>query len=140
MTLLSEKETLESLHLEIDRLRSELKRKNEIVELDKEISEILYQLRVPASVKGFNLLKEAIKNLYIDHTTIDLYTTLIYKELAEKFNGTSSQIERAIRHAIESGWNKNSKSFQLLNKYLEEKPTNSEFLALMVNYLRMKNL
>jgi two-component system, response regulator, stage 0 sporulation protein A len=132
-------ESVEDLHLEIDRLRYELDKKKENVELDKKISESLYQLRIPASVKGFQLIKEAIKYLYIDHTTIDIRTTLLYKELAKKFNDTPSRVERAIRHGIESGWHQNSESFQMINKYLENKPTNSEFLALMVNYLRMNH-
>lgn len=132
--------TENEMQIEINRLQRELKnykKREEVLDLDKEISNILFKLRIPVNFKGFPLLREAIKDIYLQHTTIDIQITLLYRELAEQFNTTPSRVERVMRHAIESAWYKDSKGFKFLNEYLDEKPKNAEFLALTVNYLRL---
>lgn len=98
------------------------------------IRNLLIELGISAQLKGFKLIIDAIKEIYdVDYFKL----TAVYNSLGKKSGDTIQRIERAIRHAIETGWSRNPEEFSaILGKKIKEKPINSEFLALAVNYLK----
>lgn len=105
--------------------------------IDKQISDILINLQVSVSIKGFRFLKEAIKMYLYDHGTSQI-TKVVYPELARKFKDTPSRVERAIRHAIQTSWHKSITSGSpYLKGCLIDKPTNSEFIALVAEKISL---
>lgn len=110
---------------------------------DVEVTGLIHDIGIPAHIKGYHYLREAIL-LVIDR--IDLLgaiTKELYPMIAEKFDTTSSRVERAIRHAIEVAWNRGN--IELINSLFGHtinsergKPTNSEFIAMVADKLRME--
>jgi two-component system response regulator (stage 0 sporulation protein A) len=97
---------------------------------------ILLELGVPAHVKGFSHLRDAITLCAADETIIHSVTTRLYPEVAERWGGTGSQTERAIRHGIELAFDSNTKDAWI--KYFSRsigKPTNAEFIATVAVYV-----
>ena len=106
------------------------------VDLTRRVTEVLHDLGVPASLKGYNYLREAILYAVHDKTVIDGVTKILYPHVARVCNTTPSRVERAIRHAIEAAWDRGD--LDTLQKYfgytvspIKGKPTNSEFIALI---------
>ncbi|MBP3446824.1 MAG: sporulation transcription factor Spo0A [Clostridia bacterium] len=123
--------------------------KNKVREEDKTkdievvVSEIMHQIGVPAHIKGYVYLREAII-VSINNTEImGSVTKLLYPYVAKKFKTTSSRVERAIRHAIEVAWDRGD--VDVLSSYFgytiqssRGKPTNSEFIAMIADRLRLQ--
>lgn len=113
-------------------------------ELDSEITELLHEVGVPAHIKGYMYLREAIL-LAIEHVDfIGNITKSLYPEIARRFSTTSSRVERAIRHAIEVAWVRGnvdaiSDIFSYTISYSKSKPTNSEFIAMIADKLRLEH-
>ncbi len=112
-------------------------------ELEVMITEIIHQIGVPAHIKGYHYLREAIKLSVKNDDIINSVTKLLYPTVAKKHNTTSSRVERAIRHAIEVAWDRGD--IDVLNSYFgytvqneRGKPTNSEFIAMISDKLRLK--
>lgn len=112
-------------------------------ELEVMITEIIHQIGVPAHIKGYHYLREAIKLSVKNDDIINSITKLLYPTVAKKHNTTSSRVERAIRHAIEVAWDRGD--IDVLNSYFgytvqneRGKPTNSEFIAMISDKLRLK--
>lgn len=112
-------------------------------ELECMITEIIHQIGVPAHIKGYHYLREAIILAVNDGTIINSVTKLLYPTVAKKFETTSSRVERAIRHAIEVAWDRGN--VEVLNSYFgytihngRGKPTNSEFIAMIADKLRLQ--
>ncbi len=113
-------------------------------ELDGEIIDILHEVGVPAHIKGYMYLREAIMMVFHDVELLSSITKALYPEIAIKFNTTSSRVERAIRHAIEIAWTRGnvdtiSDIFSYTISYNKSKPTNSEFIAMIADKLRLEH-
>ncbi len=112
--------------------------------LDAEITDILHEVGVPAHIKGYLYLREAITMVYHNLDILGSITKVLYPEVANKFNTTSSRVERAIRHAIEIAWVRGnveaiSEIFSYTISYNKSKPTNSEFIAMIADRLRLNH-
>jgi len=111
--------------------------------IESSITNIMHDIGVPAHIKGYLYLREAITMVYNDIELLGSITKILYPDIAKKFNTTSSRVERAIRHAIEVAWNRgNIDSITDLFGYTinvsKAKPTNSEFIAMVADKLRLK--
>ena len=117
--------------------------KNSDVQLEVTVSEIMHQIGVPAHIKGYQYLREAII-LSINNTEMmNSVTKVLYPTVAKTFNTTASRVERAIRHAIEVAWDRGdvdvlSAYFGYTIQNTRGKPTNSEFIAMISDKLRLK--
>ena len=107
------------------------------------ISEIMHQIGVPAHIKGYQYLREAILLSVGDDEMINSVTKSLYPTVAKKFGTTPSRVERAIRHAIEVAWDRGD--VDVLSSYFgytiqnqRGKPTNSEFIAMISDRLKLK--
>lgn len=104
----------------------------------------MHDIGVPAHIKGYLYLREAITMVYHDVELLGAITKILYPDIAKEFNTTASRVERAIRHAIEVAWNRgNIDSITELFGYTinvsKAKPTNSEFIAMVADQLRLKH-
>ena len=111
-------------------------------QLDTTITGIIKEIGVPAHIKGYAYLREAIQMVYVDIELLGSVTKILYPEIAKKFSTTPSRVERAIRHAIEVAWNRGnyesiSEMFGYTVHHLKSKPTNSEFIAMIADKLRI---
>ena len=114
------------------------------VDLETEITAIIHEIGVPAHIKGYMYLREAITMVVNDMELLSAVTKELYPSIAKKYNTTSSRVERAIRHAIEVAWGRGQ--VEVINKLFgytihgeKGKPTNSEFIAIIADRLRLKN-
>ncbi len=112
-------------------------------ELELMVTEIIHQIGVPAHIKGYHYLREAILLSIKNSEIINSVTKLLYPTVAKNHSTTSSRVERAIRHAIEVAWDRGD--IDVLNSYFgytiqndRGKPTNSEFIAMISDKLRLK--
>lgn len=110
--------------------------------LESDITRVMHQMGVPAHVKGYQYLRDAILYVTEEVNLIGAVTKELYPLIADKYNTTPSRVERAIRHAIELAWDRGN--VEMMNKYfgytinLERgKPTNSEFIAMVADKMRM---
>ncbi|MER3111989.1 MULTISPECIES: sporulation transcription factor Spo0A [Bacillus] len=129
-----------SIQNSVLRSKPEPKRKN----LDASITTIIHEIGVPAHIKGYLYLREAISMVYNDIELLGSITKVLYPDIAKKFNTTASRVERAIRHAIEVAWSRgNIDSISSLFGYTvsmsKAKPTNSEFIAMVADRLRLEH-
>ena len=107
------------------------------------VTDIIHQLGVPAHIKGYHYLRTAILYSIEDKTLLESVTKLLYPTVAGIYETTSSRVERAIRHAIEIAWDRGN--VDTLNSFFgytvdtgKGKPTNSEFIALITDKLRLR--
>lgn len=114
----------------------------EAPDLEVMITEIIHQIGVPAHIKGYHYLRNAIMMSVEDPEMINAVTKRLYPSIAKRFKTTSSRVERAIRHAIEVAWDRGD--VDTLNSYfgytihsLRGKPTNSEFVAMISDRVRL---
>ncbi|MFS1512235.1 sporulation transcription factor Spo0A [Chengkuizengella sp. SCS-71B] len=112
--------------------------------LDANITSIIHEIGVPAHIKGYQYLREAITMVYKNIEILGSITKTLYPAIAEKYKTTPSRVERAIRHAIEVAWTRgNIDSISLLFGYTvnisKSKPTNSEFIAMVADKLRIEH-
>lgn len=112
-------------------------------DLEDVITGVLLEVGIPAHIKGYMFLKEAITLVINDMDIINSVTKGLYPSIAQRFDTTPSRVERAIRHAIESAWNGRN-NIQAVNKIFrysirndKGKPTNSEFIALIADNIRI---
>ncbi|KUO78145.1 MAG: sporulation transcription factor Spo0A [Desulfosporosinus sp. BRH_c37] len=110
-----------------------------------EVTRMIHQMGVPAHVKGYQYLRDAIVNVVLDVSLLGAVTKELYPMIAEKYQTTPSRVERAIRHAIELAWDRGNVDF--MNRFFgytinvdRGKPTNSEFVAMVADKLRMSML
>ena len=119
--------------------------KRKPITIEEKISEIFISIGVPPHIKGYSYLREGIKMTVESPYIINSVTKELYPSIAKRFNTSSSKVERAIRHAIEVAWNRGR--IDAINAifgsriYLgAEKPTNSEFIALVADKLILENM
>lgn len=118
---------------------------NEENKLDSIITNVIKEIGIPVHIKGYGYLREAIQMVYKDVELLSSVTKILYPEIAVKFNTTPSRVERAIRHAIEVGWNRGdsdaiAKLVGYTTQSVKSKPTNSEFIAMVADKIRVENL
>ncbi|TCS92403.1 sporulation transcription factor Spo0A [Hazenella coriacea] len=112
--------------------------------LDANITNVIHEIGVPAHIKGYLYLREAITMVYNEVDLLGAITKTLYPRIADKYNTTPSRVERAIRHAIEVAWSRgNMDSIRNLFGYTinvtKAKPTNSEFIAMVADKLRIEH-
>ncbi len=113
--------------------------------LEEKITNIFITVGIPAHIKGYQFLREAIKMAIDNPDVINSITKKLYPSIAEKFETSSSKVERAIRHAIEVAWNRgkieNINSLFGVKVYSNnEKPTNGEFIALVADKMLLEGV
>lgn len=112
-------------------------------DIETQVTRIIHQIGVPAHIKGYQYLRTAILLTIRDSEMINSVTKVLYPSVAKKYSTTTSRVERAIRHAIEVAWDRGD--VDTLNSYFgytiqntRGKPTNSEFIAMIADNLRLK--
>lgn len=124
---------------------SKSKKEKQKKDLEANITNIIHEIGVPAHIKGYMYLREAITMVYNDIELLGSITKVLYPDIAKKYNTTASRVERAIRHAIEVAWSRgNIESISALFGYTvnvsKAKPTNSEFIAMVADRLRLEHM
>ena len=112
-------------------------------DLEKDVTDMIHDIGVPAHIKGYQYLREAIIMSVQDPQMISSITKILYPDIAKKFQTTPSRVERAIRHAIEVAWARGKmETLDRLFGYTintgKGKPTNSEFIALVSDKIRLR--
>lgn len=121
----------------------QLQEEGDARDLERQVTAIIHEIGVPAHIKGYQYLREAIGLAVADMEIINAVTKVLYPAVAKKFGTTASRVERAIRHAIEVAWDRGD--LETLQKYFgytvsnaKGKPTNSEFIAMIADKLRLR--
>jgi len=116
---------------------------SQVADMEAQVTKIIHQIGVPAHIKGYQYLRTAILMTIDDSDIINSVTKILYPSVAKKYQTTTSRVERAIRHAIEVAWDRGD--VDTLNSYFgytiqntRGKPTNSEFIAMIADNLRLK--
>ena len=112
--------------------------------LEALVTNIIHEVGVPAHIKGYLYIREAITMVYHNLDLLGAITKILYPEIAQKYCTTASRVERAIRHAIEVAWIRGnveaiSEIFSYTISYNKSKPTNSEFIAMIADKLRLEH-
>ncbi|MCI9063060.1 MAG: sporulation transcription factor Spo0A [Clostridia bacterium] len=123
-------------YIEIDNMKG-----NE--NLEALVTNMIHEVGVPAHIKGYQYLREAIMMVVNDIDVINQITKSLYPQIAQRFNTTPSRVERAIRHAIEVAWGRGEPTvmeniFGYTVSAAKGKPTNSEFIAMIADKLRLE--
>ena len=112
-------------------------------DIETQVTKIIHQIGVPAHIKGYQYLRTAILMTVRDNDVINSVTKVLYPSVAKKYSTTTSRVERAIRHAIEVAWSRGK--VELLEEMFgytissgKGKPTNSEFIALIADKIRLE--
>ena len=111
--------------------------------LEVKVTEVIHQIGVPAHIKGYQYLRDSIMMAVHDMESVGAITKILYPSIAKKYHTTSSRVERAIRHAIEVAWDRGD--LETLQSYfgytvsgIKGKPTNSEFISMIADRLRLQ--
>lgn len=112
-------------------------------DLERDVTDMIHEIGVPAHIKGYQYLREAIIMSVEDPEMLGSITKVLYPTIAKKYQTTSSRVERAIRHAIEVAWNRGrmetlDSMFGYTINTGKGKPTNSEFIALIADKIRLQ--
>jgi two-component system, response regulator, stage 0 sporulation protein A len=117
--------------------------KSQPVDMIAQITNIMHEIGVPAHIKGYMYLREAINMLVNDIDLLSAVTKELYPLIGEKFNTTASRVERAMRHAIDVALTGDVETINKIFGYTinneKGKPTNSEFIAMVADKLRLEN-
>lgn len=111
--------------------------------LEADVTDIIHEIGVPAHIKGYQYLRDAIVMSVNDMDMLNSITKILYPTIAKKYQTTSSRVERAIRHAIEVAWSRGKmdtidEMFGYTIHNGKGKPTNSEFIALITDRIRLE--
>ena len=111
--------------------------------LESVVTDVIHEIGVPAHIKGYQYLREAILLTIDDMDIINSVTKVLYPEVARRYSTTPSRVERAVRHAIEVAWDRGD--LETLQRYFgytvsntKGKPTNSEFIAMIADRIRLQ--
>lgn len=112
------------------------------IKIEKKVTELIKEVGVPAHIKGYQYVRYSIIYALENPEVIGSVTKLLYPSVAKEYKTTASRVERAIRHAVEAAWSRGD--IDVLQKYFgytvnpsKGRPTNSEFIAMLVDYLRL---
>lgn len=111
--------------------------------LERDVTDMIHEIGVPAHIKGYQYLREAIMMSVEDAEMLGSITKVLYPTIAKKYQTTASRVERAIRHAIEVAWSRGRmETLDAMFGYTintgKGKPTNSEFIALIADKIRLQ--
>ena len=116
---------------------------DEFRSLEREVTAVIHEVGVPAHIKGYQYVREAIVIAVQDMDVINAVTKVLYPEVARRYSTTPSRVERAVRHAIEVAWDRGD--LETLQRYFgytvsntKGKPTNSEFIAMIADRIRLQ--
>ncbi len=111
--------------------------------LQRQVTDVIHEVGVPAHIKGYQYVREAIIIAVQDISVINAVTKVLYPEVAKRYSTTPSRVERAVRHAIEVAWDRGD--LETLQRYFgytvsntKGKPTNSEFIAMIADKIRLE--
>lgn len=111
--------------------------------LEREVTAVIHEVGVPAHIKGYQYVREAIVIAVQDMDVINAVTKVLYPEVTRRYSTTPSRVERAVRHAIEVAWDRGD--LETLQRYFgytvsntKGKPTNSEFIAMIADRIRLQ--
>ena len=126
-----------------EQVRQETAQPAVVHNLEKDVTDMIHEIGVPAHIKGYQYLRDAIQMSVNDMDMLGAITKTLYPSIALKYQTTSSRVERAIRHAIEVAWNRGRmETLDALFGYTintgKGKPTNSEFIALIADKIRLQ--
>ena len=112
--------------------------------LEKQVTDLLHEIGIPAHIKGYHYLRDSILMVVDDMDILNAITKILYPTVAKKHQTTASRVERAIRHAIEVAWSRGKlDTLERLFGYTvsngKGKPTNSEFIALVADTIRLQS-
>lgn len=121
----------------------EIRIPEKVRDLEQDVTDMIHEIGVPAHIKGYQYLREAIMMSVEDNTMLSSITKILYPTIAKRFQTTPSRVERAIRHAIEVAWSRGRmETLDALFGYTintgKGKPTNSEFIALIADKIRLQ--
>jgi two-component system response regulator (stage 0 sporulation protein A) len=129
--------------LEREAIVTESRREEAGETADEKITNLFLTLGIPAHIKGYQYLREAVRMVMDDHTLINRITKELYPGVAKAYATSASKVERAMRHAIEVAWNRgrletvnHMYGYRVFDK--QDKPTNGEFIALVADKIAMK--
>ncbi|MBE7003422.1 MAG: sporulation transcription factor Spo0A [Ruminococcaceae bacterium] len=118
-------------------------KEDEFHALQRQVTSVIHEVGVPAHIKGYQYVREAIIIAVQDMEVINAVTKVLYPEVARRFSTTPSRVERAVRHAIEVAWDRGD--LETLQRYFgytvsntKGKPTNSEFIAMIADKIRLE--
>ena len=137
--------TVPAGHDKIEKIQEEYKTEMSVPvkrDLEKDVTDMIHEIGVPAHIKGYQYLREAIMMSVEDMDMLNSITKILYPTIAKRFQTTPSRVERAIRHAIEVAWSRGRmETLEALFGYTintgKGKPTNSEFIALLADKIRL---
>ena len=126
-----------------EKLRKPMSRSTDKASIESLVTSIIHEIGVPAHIKGYQYLREAIIIAVGDMDVINAITKVLYPQVAKTFQTTPSRVERAIRHAIEVAWDRGDldtlqRFFGYTVSNTKGKPTNSEFIALIADKLQLQ--
>ena len=134
---------IERARLLCDTPAVQLQEEGDARDLERQVTAIIHEIGVPAHIKGYQYLREAIGLAVADMEIINAVTKVLYPAVAKKFGTTASRVERATRHAIEVAWDRGD--LETLQKYFgytvsnaKGKPTNSEFIAMIADRISLE--
>lgn len=112
---------------------------------EAEVTQIMLAVGIPANIKGYQYIREGILLSMGDMEMVNYITKMLYPSIAKRYQTTSSRVERSIRHAIDVAWERGrmeniSKVLGCPVDFHKEKPTNSEFIALVADMLRLETV
>ena len=126
-----------------DPVRETTVRKEPARDLEQDVTDMIHEIGVPAHIKGYQYVREAIMITVENMDVINSVTKILYPEVAKRYHTTPSRVERAIRHAIEVAWDRGD--LETLQRFFgytvsnaKGKPTNSEFIAMISDRIRLK--
>ena len=127
----------------MNRQAAELNEENQKVSIETDVTNVIHEIGVPAHIKGYQYLRDSIIMAVDDADILNSITKVLYPAIAKKYQTTASRVERAIRHAIEVAWSRGKmETLEELFGYTvnngKGKPTNSEFIALIADKLRLQ--
>ncbi len=130
--------------LDIQRINTVTAPEEKNFDLEQDVTDMIHEIGVPAHIKGYQYLREAIMMSVNDSEMMGSITKILYPTIAKRYQTTSSRVERAIRHAIEVAWNRGRMEtlddmFGYTINTGKGKPTNSEFIALIADKIRLKH-
>ena len=122
---------------------SEAASENRGESLETRVTNMLHEIGIPAHIKGYHYLRDAIMMAVNDMDVLNAITKILYPTVAKKYRTTSSRVERAIRHAIEVAWSRGKldtldELFGYTVSTGKGKPTNSEFIALIADTIQLE--
>lgn len=126
-----------------NRQAAEINMESQKVSLETDVTGMIHEIGVPAHIKGYQYLRDSIIMAVEDADILNSITKILYPEIAKKYQTTPSRVERAIRHAIEVAWSRGrmdtiNELFGYTINSGKGKPTNSEFIALIADRIRLQ--